>query len=173
MKKNLFVAITSIVLFIFTQLNVFACSCPTVGTGTPYPSLDPLTSIHLNNPTDALTSIHLNNSKVAFWGEVIELRKSPKVGVIQVKIEVAESWKEVLPKVVTITTESGGCGYPFQIGNNYLVFATGSSVRNLSTGLCMSNKQRYKATEEIEALGKGIKPIKNRKRLIIKPSKVS
>lgn len=132
----------------FHPTKCFACSCPTVGTP-------------------------LNNSKVAFWGEVIELRKSPIVGFIQVKIKVAESWKEVLTRVVTITTESGDCGYPFQIGNNYLVFASGSSARNLSTGLCMFNKQRYKAVEEIEALGKGLKPIKNRIRLTTRPSKVS
>jgi hypothetical protein len=79
---------------------------------------------------------------------------------VSVKIEVKEIWKGILSKKVNIATpeHSGMCGVSFEIGKSYLVFASHSTEGNLSTGLCLNNKELEKAAEELEILGKGKKP---------------
>jgi hypothetical protein len=152
MKKIVFMSLSIVSLFIFAQVNAFACSCPTVGT------MYPTTGIG----SDSLIAGQVRNAKVVFSGEVVGINKIPKTRMLLVKIEVKESWKEVLPKEITITTELGGCGYQFQVGTEYLVFANDSDDGNLSTGECLRNKLLYKATEELQVLGEGNKPQKNK-----------
>ncbi len=79
---------------------------------------------------------------------------------MSVKIEVKEIWKGLLSKEVNIATpnQTGMCGVSFEIGKSYLVFASHSAEGNLSTGLCLKNKELEKAAEELEILGKGKKP---------------
>ncbi len=143
MKNITFVLLSGVALFIFAQVNVLACSCPTVGDSSEITG-------------------QLRNAKVVFSGEVIGINKIPKTRMVQVNIEVKESWKEVLHKEITITTELGTCGYHFQVGTEYLVIAHGSENGTLTTGLCLGNRILYKATEELEVLGKGNKPQKNK-----------
>ncbi len=150
MKKIVFVSLSIIALFIFTQVNVLACSCPTVGT--MYPT------------KDTWTSIKLGRVQVAFSGEVVSITKIPK-RMLTVKIQVQESWKQVLPEEVTIITELATCGYDFRVGTEYLIFAQGSGEGNLTTGLCLGNKELYKAAEELQVLGEGKKPQKKKSKI--------
>jgi hypothetical protein len=149
MKKIIFLSIGFIVMIIFASITALACSCPTVGSMTRIGS-------------ESLTILSLRNAKVVFSGEVVGIKKIPKTRMLQIRIEVKESWKKVLPKEITITTELGGCGYDFQVGTEYLVFANSSDDGNLSTGLCLRNRELYKATEELEILGKGNQPRRNK-----------
>ena len=155
MKKIIFVSISFVAIFIFTQVNALACSCPTVGT--MYPTT--------GNVSDYLIEEQVRNAKVVFSGEVVGINKIPKTRMLLVKIEVKESWKEILPKEITITTELGGCGYHFQVGCEYLIFANGSDNENLSTGECLRNKLLYKATEELQILGEGSQPQKSKSKI--------
>lgn len=151
MKKIIFVTVGFVALFIFPQVNALACSCPTVGSA--YPTAD--------NGSNSLIAGQVRNAKVVFSGEVVGINKIPKTRLLLVTIEVKEFWKEILPEEVTITTELGGCGYRFQVGGEYLVFANGSDD-GLTTGECLANKLLYKAAEELKVLGKGGKPQENK-----------
>lgn len=143
MKKIVFLSVSIVALFIFTQVNVLACSCPTV------------------EDSSEITG-QMRNAEVIFSGEVIGINKIPKTRMIQVKIEVQESWKEVLPEEITITTEIGTCGYDFRVGTEYLVIAHDSNDGTLTTGLCLGNRILYKTAKELKVLGEGNKPQRNK-----------
>jgi hypothetical protein len=73
-------------------------------------------------------------------------------------------WKGQLTKEVIINTpdNSAACGYSFEMGKSYLVFAHGTKGKILRTGLCSGNRPLETAGEELRILGKGKKP-QNRK----------
>ncbi len=85
-----------VALMVFTQIDVLACSCPSLG-----------------ETLEQEMKWRLKESQAVFSGEVIEITDIPK-SLVLVKIKVEESWKEILPEEITITTErsEGACGYP-------------------------------------------------------------
>lgn len=145
MKKSIFLLLSVVALLISTQINAFACSCPTIG-GT----------------LEQHIKWKLKDSKAVFSGKVIEINDKPQSRDFFVKIKVEKLWKGSLSEEVVITTErsTASCGYPFEVGKNYLVYTHGSGAMNLTTGLCMNNLELQKATEELKILGKGKKPRK-------------
>ena len=75
-----------------------------------------------------------------------------------VTLRVSEVWKGPRQQTVTITTEADsgvGCGYPFEEGREYLVYATGEDP---SVGLCGETKPLSGADADLEALGEGQRP---------------
>jgi hypothetical protein len=142
MRKAIFSLLGIFAFLIFSHFNVFACSCPTV-VGV-----------------EQELKWKLKQLQAVFSGKIIEINKIPQSRDVSVKIEVKEVWKGLLSKEVNIATPNnpGMCGASFEIGKSYLVFASHSAEGNLSTGLCLKNKELEKATEELEILGKGKKP---------------
>ena len=72
-----------------------------------------------------------------------------------VTLQASEVWKGSQQQTVTITTEadsSVGCGYPFEEGREYLVYATGGEP---SVSLCSETKPLSEADADLEALGDG------------------
>jgi len=134
-----------------------ACSCAAL-PGTPQ-----------ERARDALSS-----STAVFSGEVVEFEKPPpdttmiegtlltvvsSGGTATVTLRASEVWKGPRQQTVVVTTgdDSGsGCGYPFEEGEEYLVYATG---KDPSVSLCSDTKPLPEADADLEALGKGEAPI--------------
>lgn len=78
---------------------------------------------------------------------------------VKTSFRVSEVWKgHVAPTIEVLTAESGdSCGYEFQEGERYLVYArsTGSS---LEVSLCSGTILQSAASEHVAALGSGSTP---------------
>jgi hypothetical protein len=121
MNKFIFSIIFSIFLIAFTASDVFACDCIL---------LDEIpVEKQLKNAYASSTSI--------FVGEVVEVITKPDVYFVSVKFKVEKNWNKNFQKEITVSTGKGGgdCGYKFQIGKKYLVYAYGENNK-LSTDIC-------------------------------------
>ena len=136
------VAIALIITFgflpaLFNMPEVFACSCNT------------------NPPSEAF-----ENSAAVFIGTVenIERGGSPNsmIGSYNVQFSVEEAWKGLHDSQATVTTSDndGACGYDFQRGVKYLVYAYGSE-ESLQTGICNRTQPVADAYEDLAYLGEG------------------
>lgn len=134
----------------FTVLNtsdIFACSC----------------SLPIGNKsTKQQVEESYKNSTAVFIGEVVEAIKKPNTYFFQVKLKVDNSWKNDLQgEIILITGQSSGdCGFPFQIGEKYLVYAYGAKDR-LGTNIC-TRTSVFESNEDVAFLNK-IKKIKKSK----------
>ncbi|CAA9524058.1 MAG: hypothetical protein AVDCRST_MAG05-3808 [uncultured Rubrobacteraceae bacterium] len=116
----------------------------------------------------------LSGSTAVFSGEVVEFEKPPPDTAMvegtmwtvmgdagreaKVTLRVSEVWKGPQQQTMTITTEADsgmGCGYPFEEGREYLLYATGEDP---SVGLCGETKPLSGADADLEALGEGQRP---------------
>jgi hypothetical protein len=60
--------------------------------------------------------------------------------------------------VIVVTGRGGGdCGYRFEVGARYLVFAYGDDAK-LETNICQRTKELAQAAEDLKLLGKGKSP---------------
>ena len=98
-------------------------------------------------------------SKAVFSGEVVEVTADPKMRYLKVKLRVERIWKGILSNEVIVVTGRGGgdCGYPFEVGARYLVFAYGDDTK-LETNICQRTKGLADAAEDLKLLGKGRSP---------------
>ena len=71
-------------------------------------------------------------------GGLISADVEQDVPVMQVLFEVSRSYRGTQPKSILITTGLGGgdCGFHFEVGEHYLVYATSDESGQLSTGIC-------------------------------------
>jgi hypothetical protein len=92
-----------------------------------------------------------------FAGEVVEVIDNPEALYVVVKLRVIESWKPVTAKEATVYTGRGGgdCGYSFQIGENYLVYAYKYNKTVLGTNICQRTQKLRDAAQDLRLLGKG------------------
>jgi MYXO-CTERM domain-containing protein len=81
-------------------------------------------------------------------------------GRVRVTFRVTQAWKGVEHEQVTVwtTASSATCGYGFEEGRVYLVYASGDAAQS-STGLCSGTKPIGEAADEIAALGAGVTPV--------------
>lgn len=123
--------------------NAFACSC--VAPQTP--------------------SIALLESRAVFSGEVTEVRTLTDVYQKIVTINVDRIWKGAISsertRLVT-SVDTGGCGFPFEEGRNYLVYAhEGSSEEFFEVSLCSRTTPIEEAQADLASLGTGYVPMHN------------
>ena len=116
----------------------------------------------------------LSGSKAVFTGEVVRFEKPPPATTMvegtmwtimggggpkaTATLRVSEVWKGPRRQTMTVTTEADsgvGCGYPFEDGREYLVYATGKTP---SVSLCSETKPLSEADADLEALGDGSVP---------------
>ncbi|MCG8349367.1 MAG: hypothetical protein MI924_16495 [Chloroflexales bacterium] len=79
---------------------------------------------------------------------------------VTVNFEVSEVWKGTIHQTVTIRTSgsSASCGFEFQTGNSYLVYA-GAVDTELHTSLCSRTALLANAQEDLAAFGAGEQPL--------------
>jgi hypothetical protein len=91
-------------------------------------------------------------SKAVFSGRVIEV--NPRADYVEVKFKVEKSWKHTSVGEITITTGLGhsDCGYGFQIGESFLVYAYRSRAGRLETNTCTRTQRLDDAGEDLRFL---------------------
>ena len=140
-------AIAFILFAIGAYSTVQACSCATVGADNDYRGL-------------------LLNTDAVFRGTVIrvhDLTPSPAQDIQFVPLrlvifQVNGAWKGITHGTAFVFTGRGGgdCGFPFQQGTEYVVWATRDSYMapgELSTDICRSTREVQYASEQLKQLG--------------------
>ena len=142
MKRLLVLIIGITILVGFSGIEARACTCEL-----------PLANLTLTQQVKKAKK----QSQAVFVGKVMQVR-SEGYGV-SVKFRVENVWKGKLSREVTIFTGQGGgdCGYRFEVGESYLVYASGSHER-LSTNICQRTAPRS-ADGDMKVLGKGKLPL--------------
>lgn len=87
-------------------------------------------------------------------------RVEPDGAVLVVTLAVTQAWAGVEGEHVTVRTrgDSAACGFPFEEGGRYLVFATGESEQ-LAVSLCSHTARIEDAAADRGALGAGVIPV--------------
>ncbi|MFF0828926.1 hypothetical protein ACFYU8_18825 [Brevibacillus sp. NPDC003359] len=134
-----------------------------------YPS--PASACSCARPPDPLTAKDM--SAAVFTGKVLHVNEridwlrwlpfwdKPDRGGFDVILEVESTWKGVDQTQVQIVTDglAGGCGIPFQPGQEYLVYASYWERNELETNICTRTAIKSDAGEDLQALGPGTMPI--------------
>lgn len=107
------------------------------------------------------------NSKAVFAGQVINIvdlgNRNPQFsdssGTLKIIFEVSKIWKGKLEKqqVILTSDSSASCGYSFEKGKEYLVYASNQG-NQLETGLCSGTKPLANARPDLAILGRGKTP---------------
>lgn len=129
-------------LFVANPRCAYACSCLPPGP-----------------PRDALAT-----SDAVFAGKVVKL-SAPlgdavnSVDPVSVTFEVSQSWKGAPAQTVVVKTasSSASCGFNFEQGREYLVYAE-TADGELQAGLCSRTQALATAAEDLAALGTGQAP---------------
>jgi hypothetical protein len=134
---------------------VFACSCsmpgpPAVELGQAAAVFQGkvLSMVDLQNPLASLLN------RVRSW-----MGLAPDTSLYlqgygyRVTFAVSSSWKGVTTTVVQVTTgyATGDCGYPFQVGTDYMIYAHGHPS-DLSVNMCSRTAGLSGATEDLSYL---------------------
>ena len=117
MRKVTFISVALLGLFLFAAQSSFACSC-----------------VRTFKPLKAQVKKAFNDSTAIFYGEVMTITPKSDTEVF-VKMHVTKSWKGKLAEEVIISTpeNSAMCGYTFEIGDAYLVYASGATDSLMTT----------------------------------------
>lgn len=110
----------------------------------------------------------LERSDAVFSGKVISIEEKPPLLSVPSKtviFQVARIWKGIEQSQVKITTGQGGgdCGFDFNMGQEYLVYAVKSNsygLNSLSTILCDRTDILSQAQGDFPLLGEGQAPTK-------------
>ncbi len=139
MKKFIFSIVIFAFISVITGSKILACSCS--------PSAD-------NIPFEEKVKEAVDISTAVFSGEVSEVKKEPGTFFVKVKFKVKTAWKNKFVKEITITTglNDGLCGYNFEVGEEYLIYAYGKQ-NNLGTGIC-TRTSLLKSNKDITVLNK-------------------
>lgn len=117
--KKLIISAAAIVFFMLGASEVFACSC-----------------LMENEQSDKKkVKTAYKQATAVFHGEVTEVTRQAD-GLV-VKFRVSSFWKGAVSGETIIRTaeNSAMCGFNFEIGKQYLVYASGES-ENLQTNIC-------------------------------------
>ena len=143
--KIYFISFLSFVALLFAPSIAFACSCslPTIG-----------------KTEKQLIKLERKKSQAVFVGEVTEII-IPKTSTgeeswtAEVRFKVLQTWKGITTETVSVFTANICCicGYKFDAGERYLVYAY-SSDKDLATSICKRTKPLSGANEDLKVLGK-------------------
>lgn len=123
----------------------FACDC-----GLP----------RAGKPIKQLITEARNKSSAVFLGTVMAVDRKPGDLYVAVRFKTEEFWKGALGNEVTVFTGvgRGDCGYKFEVGERYLVYAYRYNDTELGTNICQRTAELIEATLDLKVLGRG-KPI--------------
>jgi hypothetical protein len=144
--KRLLVSIIGIATLVgFSWIEARACTCDL-----------PLLNLTLRQQVKKAKK----QSQAVFVGKVMQVLPKPEGYGVSVKFRVENIWKGKLSQEVTIFTGQGGgdCGYRFEVGESYLVYASGSNER-LSTNICQRTAPRSESGDT-KVLGKSKIPLR-------------
>ena len=94
-------------------------------------------------------------SKAVFVGRVREIITPDEPSSISVIFQVQTGWKGISSGGIAILTgRKGTCGYRFQLGEVYLVYAYQSSITHLGTSTCQRTQSFHADIIDLKFLGK-------------------
>lgn len=142
MKKPLFSMLGIVILMALVQADSLACTC-----FAPFPKIT-LRARVLRARSEA---------RAVFTGQVLEITEVPETFSVVVKLRVGRVLKGSVPEELSIVTaiSDGICGFRFEIGESYLVYAHGSDERSLGTSICQRTARLSNATNDLKILGSG------------------
>jgi len=124
MKKVIFSIFVFAALFVLNKSEILACTC------VPLPE---------DITIEQQVKEAYQTSSSVFIGEVIEVTQKPDDEFyVTVRFKVDKIWNDKkFQKEITLSTgkDDGLCGYSFERGEKYLVYASGESNK-LSTNIC-------------------------------------
>jgi hypothetical protein len=137
MKKFIFLIVLT-VSFMLGASNVLACSC----------------IVDMKQSTNKKIKVSYKESTVVFSGEVTEITRQSGLAV---KFKVYGFWKGQIGDEVIVRTaeDSGMCGFAFQVGKRYLVYASDTG-NSLHTTICSRTSE---SNADAKYLNKIKKPV--------------
>lgn len=108
-------------------------------------------------PLKQSVNLARKDSRAVFSGRVLKIDEAGYP--LRVTIRVNKSWKGVLPAEVVLLTGNGlgDCGYPFEAGHNYLVYAYGPDVDHLGTNICQRTAPLSAGGKDLKILGRPVR----------------
>lgn len=99
------------------------------------------------------------SASAVFEGQVSQI-SAGDANTVVVQLNVTRAWKGVRTEQVSVRTnaESAACGYPFQAGQSYLVYAQADG-ENLRVQHCGRTRPIGEAQDDLVALGMGSVPV--------------
>lgn len=142
-------AFTLLCTFFYTNPPAFACSC----LAPP----DPVTARDRSDAVFSGTVLQVNEA--VDWSNFMPFIR-PIRKQVEVIFEVQSTWKGVTTSQVRIVTESNSaaCGFDFQQGKSYLVYASYHEGNELYTHLCTRTTGLANAGDDLALLGQGSPP---------------
>lgn len=135
--------------FFFQAMPAHACSC-----STPSPQEATLQSAAI------FSGKVIQVEEASDWRKWIPFSNQPARGGFEVVLDVQSAWKGMDQTRVLIFTEGwgGGCGFPFEVGREYLVYASYWERDVLETHICSRTAELINATDDLQTLGPGNPP---------------
>lgn len=142
MKRAVFSSVGVVVLLTLARVDGFACTC-----ALPYPQQSLRRQVRTA----------LGEARAVFSGKVIEVRDDPETSSVVVRLKVERVWKGSPPAEVRVVTGRGGgdCGYRFEVGESYLVYAHSAGAGGLGTNICQRTARLSEAAKDLQVLGRG------------------
>jgi hypothetical protein len=133
-------------LFFFSAQQTFACSCM-----APNPDI----------PLKKLVTDSRENATAVFSAQVISVSEAGADQTIdhQVKVKITKTYKGVVSGEIIIFTEANSamCGYDFEAGKTYLIYAYTGQGNKLSVNNCSRTSMVNKDSKKELAILKKIK----------------
>ena len=128
-----------LITLLFASANVSACTCGS--TGTPCESFGSASAVFVGTPI-SVSERPQEEGKEIDWNPVA------------VKFSVEQSYLGVPGTEIDVFTGRGGgdCGYRFKVGQRYLVYASQSQNKTITT-ICSRTRPFSEATEDLAFLG--------------------
>jgi hypothetical protein len=94
------------------------------------------------------------DSRAVFSGSVLKIDEAGYM--LKVTLKVDKAWKGMLPTELVLLTGRGGgdCGYRFEVGDSYLVYAYGENVNHLGTNICQRTVPLSSGGDDLKILGR-------------------
>lgn len=122
MKTSFFVFVICVLMLFAAANETLACSCA---------------SAFLKTTLNQAVREAYKDSDAVFSGEVLKIDKNPNSNFAAVKFKVDKNWKGKNSSILSVRTaaSSAECGYYFEIGKKYLVYAYRDN-RSLHVSIC-------------------------------------
>lgn len=135
--------------FFFQPTPSHACSC-----STPSPQEATLQSAAI------FSGKVIQVEEASDWRKWIPFSNRPARGGFEVVLDVQSTWKGMDQTQVLIFTEGWelGCGFHFEVGKEYLVYASYWERNVLETHICSRTAELIHATDDLLKLGPGNPP---------------
>jgi hypothetical protein len=102
-------------------------------------------------------------SAAVFEGQVTAITSNKEASgrpgeIARVRLNVIQSWKGLQTEQVTVLTPASAseCGYSFQMGKSYLIYAAATKGEEFAVSSCSRTRDIADAQDDIRAMGTGV-----------------